>query len=250
MSEIRRWLEALGLGQYAEAFERNDIDADVLPEVTEQDLEKLGVTLGHRKKLLKVIHASSAADTGRTAAASPPPASSIMKSPSAEAERRQLTVMFCDLVGSTALSQTLDPEQLRDLMRAYQQACGAVVENYDGHVAQYLGDGLMVYFGWPRAHEEDAERAVRAGLEIIGGIKKVQAPRPLQVRIGIGTGRVVVGETGAGDASVPKAAVGETPNLAARVQGLAAPDEILIAESTRRLAGGSVECEDLGAMRR
>src|SRR5262249_33508909 len=144
------------------------------------------------------------------------------RSLSIEAERRQLTVMFCDLVGSTALAHTLDPESLRELMRAYQQTCGRVVEKYEGHVAQYLGDGLMVYFGWPKAHEDDAERAVRSALEIVDAVKSIPAPIALQVRIGVATGPVVVGETGRGDAAVPKAAVGETPNVAARLQGLAA----------------------------
>jgi class 3 adenylate cyclase len=154
--------------------------------------------------------------------------------------------MFCDLVGSTELSQKLDPEALRELMRAYQQACGAVIEKYDGHVAQYLGDGLMTYFGWPRAHEDDAERAVRAGLEIIEAVKHVAAPEPLQVRVGIATGPVVVGETGDGDASVPKLAVGETPNLAARIQGLAQADQIVIGPDTRRLVGGTFALADAG----
>ena len=165
---------------------------------------------------------------------------------SREAERRQITVMFCDLVDSTALAERLDPEDLREVMAAYQKAAGAVIEHYDGHVAQYLGDGLMVYFGWPQAHEDDAGRAVRAGLELIAAVKDVAATAPLRVRIGIATGPVVVGETGAGDASVPKAAVGETPNLAARLQGLAAPNEIVIAPTTRALAGGAFDYDNLG----
>ena len=164
-----------------------------------------------------------------------------------DGERRQLTVMFCDLVGSTALTQELDPEPLRELMHAYQQACRTVIDKYDGHVAQYLGDGLMIYFGWPKAHEDDAERAIRASLEIVDTVKKVLlAPEPLQVRIGIATGPVVVGETGAGDASIPKVAVGETPNLAARLQGLSDPDQIVIALTTHRLLGVAFEYADLG----
>src|SRR5262249_17245396 len=150
--------------------------------------------------------------------------SSPVKSPPSErvpeAERRQLTVMFCDLVGSTELSRRLDPELLRELMHAYQQTCGKVIERYQGHVAQYLGDGLMVYFGWPKAHEDDTERAVRSALEIVEAVKSVSTAVTLHARVGIATGAVVVGETGGGDASVPKAAVGETPNLAARLQGL------------------------------
>ena len=155
--------------------------------------------------------------------------------------------MFCDLVGSTDLTHKLDPEPLRELMQAYQQACREVIEHYDGHVAQYLGDGLMIYFGWPKAHEDDAERAVRAGLEIVDAVKEIPlAPESLRVRIGIATGPVVVGETGAGDASVPKVAVGETPNLAARLQGLSGPDQIVIALNTHRLLGVAFEYADLG----
>ena len=178
-----------------------------------------------------------------------PLTSPATEAPLPEAERRQITVMFCDLVGSTALSEKLDPEDLREVMAAYQKAAGAVIERYEGHVAQYLGDGLMVYFGWPAAHEEDAGRAVRASLELIEAVKGVEASEPLRVRIGIATGRVVVGETGAGDASVPKAAVGRTPNVAARLQGLAGPDEIVIAPTTRRLAGGAFDYDDLGEQR-
>jgi class 3 adenylate cyclase len=232
--DVRTWLEGLGLGRYAEAFEANAIDLDTLPHISDDDLKDLGIPLGHRRKLQAAI-----ASLPETEAEKPAPAAP-------QAERRQITVMFCDLVGSTALAETLDPEDLRSLMQAYQQACGAVIERYDGHVAQYLGDGLMTYFGWPTAHEDDAERAVRAGLEIVKAVKKVDAPEPLGVRIGVATGPVVVGETGAGDASVPKLAVGETPNLAARVQGLAGPDEIVVAPSTRRLVGGAFEVDDLG----
>jgi class 3 adenylate cyclase/predicted ATPase len=166
--------------------------------------------------------------------------------PSPDAERRQITIMFCDLVGSTALAQRLDPEELRDLMQAYQRVCGAVVARYEGHVAQYLGDAVMVYFGWPQAHEDDAQRSVRAGLEILDAIKVVRPLEPLQVRIGVATGPVVIGETGAGDAAAPKVAVGEAPNLASRVQGLAGMNEIVIASTTHELAGGSFEYEYLG----
>ena len=239
MSDIRTWLDGLELGEYAEVFEAEKVTLATLPELTDGELKELGLPLGPRKALLKAVR-ESAAESG----ASPAPAAA---QPHA-AERRQITVMFCDLVGSTALSERLDPEDLHDLMAAYQKAAGAVIERYDGHVAQYLGDGLMTYFGWPRAHEDDAQRAVRSGLEIIEAVTAVnQAPAPLQVRIGIATGAVVVGETGAGDASVPKAAIGETPNVAARVQGLAEPNTVTIAESTRRLIGGAFEQVDLGA---
>jgi class 3 adenylate cyclase/tetratricopeptide (TPR) repeat protein len=166
--------------------------------------------------------------------------------PSYKVERRQLTVLFCDLVGSTALAKQLDPEELRTLMQAYQQICCAVVERYEGQVAQFLGDGVMVYFGWPRAHEDDAERAVRAGLEIVSVVKQVEAPSPLAVHIGIASGPVVVGEGAGEDATAPKLAVGETPNLAARLQGLAGADEIVIAPTTHALTSGMFDYEELG----
>ncbi len=246
MTAIGEWLEGLGLGQFTEAFEAEQIDLDALPDITEQDLKDMGLPIGPRRKILRAIDAlgSSINDPAPPSLTSPLPEPSMKFVP--DAERRQITVMFCDLVGSTALSEQLDPEDLRDLMQAYQQACGAVVERYEGHVAQYLGDGLMVYFGWPRAHEDDAERAVRAALDIVGSVKAVDAPTPLQVRLGVATGPVVVGETGGGDASVPKLAVGETPNLAARVQGLAAPDEIIVAPVTRDLIGALFDTDDLG----
>jgi class 3 adenylate cyclase/predicted ATPase len=235
--ELGTWLETNGLGNYASVFAENEIDFDVLSQLTEDDLEKLGLSVGARRRLALAVQSLEAG-------LSPPTKKSV--SGSSQAERRQLTVMFCDLVGSTGLSQELDPEALRELLRAYQQVCGQVVARYEGHVAQYLGDGLMVYFGWPRAHEDDAERAIRSGLEIVEAIKKVQAPEPLQVRIGIATGPVVVGETGAGDASVPKIAVGETPNLAARIQGLAQADQILIGPDTLKLVGATFELGDAG----
>jgi class 3 adenylate cyclase/predicted ATPase len=241
MAEIRTWLEALSLGQYADAFEAEQVTIANLAELTDGDLKDLGLPLGPRKTLLKAckqLDINVAPARAVEAELAPAPRA---------AERRQITVMFCDLVGSTALSEQLDAEDLRALMQAYQQACGEVIGRYNGHVAQYLGDGLMTYFGWPVAHEDDAERAVRAGLEIIEAVKQVAAPAPLRVRIGMATGSVVVGETGAGDASVPKLAVGETPNLAARVQGLAQADCIVIADSTRRLLGSTFELSDLGA---
>jgi class 3 adenylate cyclase/tetratricopeptide (TPR) repeat protein len=234
LGTIAEWLVEVGLEQYTDLFQREQIGLDLVPELTDADLVQLGLPLGPRKRLLKAASALGAA------AASTPVA--FPK----QAERRQLTVMFCDLVGSTQLSQTVDPEALRELMTAYQRACTAVVERYAGHVAQYLGDGLMIYFGWPTAHEDDAERAVRASLEILVAIKEVPASAPLRVRIGIATGPVVVGETGGGDASVPKVAVGETPNLAARLQALAQADQIVVGPTTHRLLGATFKCEDLG----
>jgi class 3 adenylate cyclase len=186
MYTVTQWLEQLGLPQYTEVFAENDVDLEALRFLTEGDLEKLGISLGNRKKLLNAI----ASFDGNAIRVSASGEAAQQQSPHTEAERRQLTVLFCDLVGSTELSRRLDPEQLRELMRAYQQACGSVIERYDGHVAQYLGDGLMVYFGWPRAHEDDAERALRAALDVVEAVKVVSSPSPLQVRLGIATGPV------------------------------------------------------------
>jgi len=238
MTDIRDWLNRSGLGEYAELFEREKVELADLGDLNDADLADLGLALGPRKRVLRAI-ADGPVDAEETQA----PEES---GPQRDAERRQLTVMFCDLVGSTALSEKMDPEDLRVLLQDFQKACGAVVARYDGHVAQYLGDGLMIYFGWPQAHDDDAERAVRTGLDIVAAVRGVEASEPLRVRVGIATGPVVVGETGAGDASVPKMAVGETPNLAARAQGLAEPDQVVIASSTRRLAGARFDCEDLG----
>jgi class 3 adenylate cyclase/predicted ATPase len=239
--QLLGWLEAHGLGKYAELFEAHEIDLPVLPHLTDDDIERLQLPTGARRRLVVAIQGLrdrvplKGAFAGEGAAPLSP-----------SGERRQLTVLFCDLVGSTALSQRLDPESLGELLRGYQRTCGAVIDDYNGYVAQYLGDGLMVYFGWPVAHEDDAERAVRAGLEIVQAVKQVDAPEPLRVRIGIATGPVVVGETNAGGASASKIAVGETPALAARLQGLAGDDEIVVAATTHRLLGGAFEYADLG----
>jgi class 3 adenylate cyclase/tetratricopeptide (TPR) repeat protein len=248
MGDIQQWLSELGLPQLAEVLEREQIDWEALLVLSESDLRDLGLPIGQRAKLVAALRSLRQADSS-----SVEKGMDIQTEPQRDgansgqqAERRHLTVMFCDLVGSTELSQKLDPEALRDLMRNYQQCCGAVIEKYEGHVAQYLGDGLMTYFGWPRAHEDDAERAIRAGLEIVEAVKHVQAPEPLQVRVGIATGPVVVGETGDGDASVPKLAVGETPNVAARIQGLAGADQVMIGPDTRRLVGNTFALDDSG----
>jgi class 3 adenylate cyclase len=218
MTTIRTWLETLGLGKYAEVFEANDIDRDILPRLTDQELASLGVTLGHRKKIQAALEQRGSDDALQTTRASTDKVETV----AASGERRQLTVMFCDLVGSTALSEKLDPEELRALLHDYRSRCGEVVARYEGFVARYVGDGILTYFGWPKAHEEDAERALRAALEIVQAVKAVSSAEPLSVRIGIATGPVVVGEqAGVGDQS--KLAIGSTPNLAARLQGLAAP---------------------------
>jgi class 3 adenylate cyclase len=166
--DIGAWLRGLGLERYEQAFRENDIVSAVLPELTDRDLKDLGVSLGHRRLLLKAIRALADDQAGHSRAESthvpdPPPQPALRS----EAERRQLTVLFCDLVGSTELSAKLDPEDLREVMRAYQAACVDVVGRFEGHVARFMGDGVLAYFGWPRAHEDDAERAVRAALQLV-----------------------------------------------------------------------------------
>ena len=243
MAGIKEWLQGLGLGEYAGVFEMERVDRDALPDLTEDDLKDMGLPIGPRRKILKAIDALRSGtypQPGTEREPATPP------SPAVEAERRQITVMFCDMVGSTSLAQQLDPEDLRALMHGYQRACGAVVERYDGHVAQYLGDGVMAYFGWPKAHEDDAVRGVKAGLDIVKAVKTVQAPRPLSVRVGICTGVVVISQTGHGDPSKPLAAVGETPAIASRLQSIAPTDAVVIAESTSRLVSGHFDQEDLG----
>lgn len=229
------------MSEYAGRFAENRIDFPVLRDLTDQDLKELGVVLGDRRKLLRAIAAlDGAAPTtmGTPAAAAPQDA----------AERRQLTVMFCDLVGSTALSARLDPEDLREIIGAYHRCCAATVERNGGFVAKYMGDGVLVYFGYPQAHEHDAERAVQAGLALVEAVPKLitSAGSPLQVRIGIATGLVVVGDLiGSGEAQ-ERGVVGETPNLAARLQGIAEPGRVVIAEGTRKLVGNLFELNDLG----
>src|SRR5262252_4351341 len=238
---IRAWLAELGLAKYAEAFASNDIDLDVLPELTDADLKDLGVaSLGDRKRLLKAIASIASAEKSSVVPTATP------ASPT-DAERRQVTVMFSDLVGSTALSARMDPEDLREVISAYQKSVGEIVRRFGGFVAKYLGDGVLIYFGYPQAHEDDAERAVRAGLELIAAVAGLKTHASLQTRVGIATGVVVVGELiGSGEAQ-ERGIVGETPNFAARLQGIAEPNTVVIAESTRRLLGNLFELQDLGA---
>ena len=246
--EIDGWLRGIGLEQYAQTFRENGIDLSVLPDLTDQDLEKLGVLLGHRRKLLRAIADLKAIEKSAPAvavAAAPPAA----PRPLDTAERRQLTVMFCDLVGSTALSARLDPEDMREIVGAYHRCCADLITRAGGFVAKYMGDGVLAYFGYPQAHEHDAERAVRAGLNLVEAVPKLStaAGSPLQVRIGIATGLVVVGDLiGLGEAQ-ERGIVGETPNLAARLQGIAEPNMVVIALGTRKLLGNLFELKDLGA---
>ncbi len=245
MSDLAAWLETLGLGQYAAVFAANDVDRDALPFLSDQELKELGLSLGHRKKLLNAVAAATAESKARDVAAAPTPG------PEPQAERRQLTVMFCDLVGSTALSARLDPEDLRAVIGAYHRSCAAVIDRTGGFVAKYMGDGVLAYFGYPRADEHDAERAVRAGLALVAAVAGLDtaAGAPLQVRVGIATGLVVVGDLIGEGAAQEQAVVGETPNLAARLQALAEPGTVVIAPSTRHLIGGLFDYEDLGRSR-
>ena len=235
VDELQRWLDAVGLPQLAATLQSHDVDLGVLAELAESDLEKMGISLGLRKKLLKAIAARTSPPA--QAEARPAPTSTRV------AERRQLTVMFCDLVGSTALSVRLDPEELSDVLGAYRDAIAAAVQRFDGHIAQYLGDGVLAYFGWPRSHEHEAEQAVRAGLAAIEAVAALPPCRgqAIAVRIGVATGLVVVGERSTHD----ETAVGETPNLAARLQGIAAPGTIVVEQATRRLLGNLFEIEAL-----
>ena len=247
--DIVVWLRSLGLGKYEAAFRENEIDETVLPDLTAEDLKELGVTaLGHRRKLLAAISALRDDACGKKSSEDEPTASSIPTiRPEDRAERRQVTVMFSDLVGSTALSGRMDPEDLRELISAYQKCVAETVQRFGGFVAKYMGDGVLVYFGYPQAHEDDAERAVRAGLELVAGVIGVKTHSPLQTRVGIATGLVVVGDLIGSGASQEQAIVGETPNLAARLQSIAEPNSVVIADNTRKLVGNLFELENLGA---
>jgi class 3 adenylate cyclase/tetratricopeptide (TPR) repeat protein len=243
--DIATWLQGIGLAQYAELFRSNDIDATLLCQLNGDDLKELGIaSLGHRKKLLDAIAALGPAPEA-AAAVSPKP---IADASSSAAERRQLTVMFVDLVGSTALSTRLDPEDMRELIRSYQNTVAGEISRFEGHIAQFLGDGVLAYFGWPRAHEDDAERAVRSGLAVAAAASRLKTPTAenLQTRIGIATGMVVVGDLIGEGSGQRHAVVGETPNFAARLQGIAEPGMVVIAESTRHLAGDLFMLRDLG----
>ena len=242
--DIVVWLRDLGLGQYEAAFRENEIDETVLPGLTVEDLKELGVAaLGHRRKLLDAIAALRG-----DASPAPTPGVAAVEAPLRDtAERRQVTVMFSDLVGSTALSARMDPEDLREVISAYQKCVAETVQRFGGFVAKYMGDGVLVYFGYPQAHEYDAERAVRAGLELVAAVSGLKTHAALQTRVGIATGLVVVGDLIGWGASQEQAIVGETPNLAARLQGLAEPNSVVIAESTRKLVGNLFSLEDLGA---
>ena len=236
--EVSKWLEKLGLGQYASKFIDNDIGTKLLVQITDADLKELGISsLGHRKTILSAIETLSQNESETTTTINA----------KGEAERRQLTVMFCDLVGSTELSQQFDPEDLQTILTSYQAACNTAIERFDGYVARYMGDGMLVYFGYPVAHEDDAERAVRAGLGVIEEVASLDLSYEvgLSVRVGIATGLVVAGDIVGEGASEERTVLGETPNLAARLQGVAPPGGVIIADTTQRLVEGRVEVEAL-----
>src|SRR5262249_34229834 len=245
MPQIADWLQNLGLGQYAQRFVENDINFSILPDLTDQDLKELGVaSLGHRRQLLRAIAQLTARESSAQETAAQPP--TTVAAPIETAERRQVTVMFSDLVGSTALSARMDPEDLREVISGYQKCVADIVQRFGGFVAKYMGDGVLFYFGYPQAHEDDAERAVRAGLELVAAVSDLKTHAPLQTRVGIATGLVVVGDLiGSGDAQ-ERGIVGETPNLAARLQYVAEPNTVVIAEPTRKLLGNLFELENLG----
>ena len=243
MSRIAGWLERLGLAQYIPVFAENVVDIDVLFDLTEADLERLGIPLGDRKRILRAIAGYQQSSTPRTTVTA-----GTVASPLSDAERRHLTVLFCDLVGSTGFAVELDPEELSGVIRRFEDTCASVIKHFGGYIGRFMGDGLLVYFGYPQAHEDDAERAVRAGLDIVAKVGRLLLPsgEPLQVRVGIATGLVVVGETIGEGSAQEQAVFGETPNLAAHLQQLAAPNSVLVAASTHRLLGGVFVCADLG----
>ena len=249
MQQIADWLKRLGVEQYAHCFDEHDIDFSILRDLTDQDLEKIGVqSLGHRRKLLRAIADLNDIKKSAPAAAIAAAAAPAAPRPLDFAERRQVTVMFSDLVGSTALSARMDPEDLREVISAYQNRVAETVRRFDGFVAKYMGDGVLIYFGYPQAHEDDAECAVRAALSLIETVPKLETAHDavLQVRVGIATGLVVVGDLIGEGVAQEHGVVGDAPNLAARLQALAEPGLVVISDSTRRLTGGMFEYRDLG----
>src|SRR6516164_5465978 len=261
MPSIEDWLNGLGLGKYSETFAANDVDFRVLPDLNSTDLQELGVSLGHRKIMLAAIAAL------REGKPQKPELQTKQEQPTgvavdtrlgpstAEAvsepgpDLRLLSVLFCDMVDSTSLSGELNAEETHDLISTYHETVADAVTRFGGYVAKLLGDGVLVYFGWPMAYEDHAERAIRAGLAAITGVESLKTPggAPLRSRVGIASGRVVVGDLAGGGALHRGEVAGETPNLAARLQGVAKPGQILIADNTRRLAGHAFGFEALGA---
>ena len=245
MTALQNWLREFGLEPLTKVLADNDIDLEIISDLTETDFEKLGISLGHRRKLLKAV--ATLHDTGDRAAEARKHTAPSAAGSTTDAERRQVTVLFSDLVGSTALSAGMDPEDLREVISAYQKCVAETVRLFGGFVAKYMGDGVVVYFGYPQAHEDDAERAVRAGLDLVAAVARLKTRALLQIRVGIATGLVVVGDLiGSGEAQ-ERGIVGDTPNLAARLQGIAEPNMVVIADDTRRLLGNLFELQDLGS---
>ncbi len=252
MSSVRDWLDSLGLGEYADAFESNAVGWDTLRELDHELLKEIGVrAVGHRVQILKAIQslatpaaAPDAVEIPLPPAATPAPAAG----PGDDAERRQLSVLFCDLVGSTTLSASLDPEVTRRIILRYQDVCAGLIARFEGFLARFMGDGILAYFGYPQAHEDEAERAVRAGLELVRTVREIETPtgQSLSARVGIATGIVVVGDLIGAGAAKEKAVVGDAPNLAARLQGIAEPGQVLVSDATRLLLGAGFELADLG----
>jgi class 3 adenylate cyclase len=242
MPDTASWLARLGLTKYIDAFTKNEVDLDALRHLSDDDLKELGLPIGPRRKVLAAVATLKDSDLSLTRSGAAP------AQPRIEAERRQLTVMFVDLVGSTELSQRLDPEEMRDVIGAYHGTISTAITRYDGHVAKLMGDGVLAYFGWPRAHEDDAERAVRATLAATLAVSTLRTPggTSLSARIGIATGLVVVGDLIGEGSAQEEAVIGETPNLAARLQALAKPDTVVVADSTHRLVTGLFDTVDLG----
>ena len=246
MSDINPWLRGLGLEKYREVFASNDIDLTVVAELTEQDLEQLGLSLGHRRKLIAAAAKLRPTDATPAGTGAPTPTDTCAPAPAApDVERRQVTVVFTDLVGSTAIASQLDPEDLDKLLRSYRDAFTAVIAKFDGYIAQFLGDGVLAYFGYPLAQEQSAERAIRTALGIVVAVARLQRPdgQPLQARVGVATG-LVVGQ--AGGEGRKQTVVGDTPNLAARLQALAQPGSVLVSTSTRQLTGEFFEYVSAG----
>jgi class 3 adenylate cyclase/predicted ATPase len=245
MTDIATWLEQLGLAKYGPIFSENEVELADLSELSEDDLKEIGLPLGPRRRILKAARALDAGDRVPRESTGDDAADAHTR---VEAERRQLTVMFCDLVGSTELSARLDPEDLREVMRHYQDTVAGLVARFEGHVAKFLGDGVLAFFGWPRAYEDQAERAVRSGLAAVEAVAnlKTEDGQALEARVGIATGQVVIGDIVGEAATEADAVAGETPNLAARLQGLAAPGQVLIGATTRLLIGEALDLEDIG----
>ena len=244
MTKLQDWLRAQDLEQYAAVLAENDITFEILPDLTESDFEKLGLSIGHRRKLLKALALASL----ETAARESQTAGSPKATETREAERRQVTVLFSDLVGSTALANAIDAEDMNTLIRRYQDVCAGAIARFDGFLAKFMGDGVLAYFGYPQGQEDAAQRSVYAALAIIDGLTQMKGAdgQALATRVGIATGTVVVGDIIGSGVAREHFIVGETPNLASRLQSLAEPNSIIVSESTHHLLGRQFDYQSLG----